>query len=217
MTECNQVLIVEDDEALSKMIGLLLRGKGYEVFEAVNLTSAKRILNNKPDLKCVIQDLGLPPKPSSIEAGLNIMSALLSIKPTLKIIVLTGQDKEQAAAEAIRRGAFDFLQKPIAMDALMSSVERAFLYFDTEKDLSLRGCFSVQLNTELDVSGLKESKDEFEYKLLKRVLDEEGYRITSTAKRLGVKRENLYYLFRKHDIDPEWVHKMHFDKNKASN
>ncbi|UQB42730.1 response regulator [Thiomicrospira microaerophila] len=216
MADSNQVLIVEDDEALSKMIGLLLRGKGYEVFEAINLASAKRVLNSKPDLKCVIQDLGLPPKPDSTEAGLKIMEELLALKPTLKIIVLTGQDKEQAAAEAIRRGAFDFLQKPIAMDALMSSLERAFLYFDTEKDLSLQGCFSVQLNTELDVSGLKESKDEFEYKLLKRVLDEENYHISSTAKRLGVKRENLYYLFRKHDIDPEWVHKMNFDKNKAA-
>ena len=205
----NQILIIEDDQALRKMMAAVLGHQGYSILQASSLRSAMDILNNEPLIKCVIQDLGLPPIPHSTEAGLESMREILAIKPWLKVIVLTGQDKQDAATQAIKQGAFDFLQKPVSMDHLLAAISRALLFFDSEKNLVSQGCFAVQLNSELDEGGLKGSKEGFELQLIKRVLEEEKYHISKTAARLGIRRENLYYLFRKHEIDSDWVHFMH--------
>ncbi|WP_044407676.1 response regulator [Thiomicrospira microaerophila] len=209
MVQDNQILIIEDDQALRKMISAVLSQQGYKALQAKNLATAMEILDSESGIKCVVQDLGLPPKPHSIEAGLGSMRQILSMRPWLKVIVLTGHDKQDAATQAIKEGAFDFLQKPVSMDLLLAAISRALLFFDTEKNLTTQGCFAVSLNSSLDDSGLKGSKEGFELNLIKRVLEEENYRILNVAKRLGVRRENLYYLFRKHGIDSEWVHRMH--------
>jgi DNA-binding NtrC family response regulator len=214
MAQDNQILIVEDDQALKKMMAAVLGQHGYKVWQASNLASAKKTLISESGIKCVIQDLGLPPQPNSTEAGLRSMREILAMKPWLKVIVLTGQDKEDAATQAIKEGAFDFLQKPVAMDLLLSAISRALLFFDSEKSLTRQGHFSVHLNSELDVAGLKGSKEDFELNLLKRVLEEEDYNVTKVADRLGIRRENLYYLFRKHKVDAEWIHRMQSERKK---
>jgi two-component system, response regulator RegA len=208
MAQTNQILIIEDDKALIKMMASVLAQQGFKTAQAKNLTKALELLEEDSSIKCVIQDLGLPPKPHSIEGGLQSMREILSLKPWLKVIVLTGQDKQDAATQAIKEGAFDFLQKPVSMDKLLTAITRAMLFFDTEKQLTAEGHYAVQLRSQLDEEGLKRSKEDFELHLLKRVLEEEGYDLTKSAERLGIRRENLYYLFRKHNIDPNWVYLM---------
>jgi DNA-binding NtrC family response regulator len=215
MTQANQILIIEDDQALLKMMASVLGQRGFTTAQARSLPKALEILKTEASIKCVIQDLGLPPKPNSIETGLNSMREILNLKPWLKVIVLTGQDKELASTQAIKEGAFDFLQKPVSVDQLLTAISRAMLFFDTEKQLTAEGHYAVQLRSHLDKDGLKGSKEDFELNLLKRVLEEESYDLNLASERLGIRRENLYYLFRKHAIDPNWVHFMYSQSNQS--
>lgn len=203
-----QLLIVEDDPALSKMLTSVLSLKGYEVLNAVDRQSALHQLEKNPTIQCVIQDLGLPPQPNSMEAGLDTMREVLSLFPAIKIIVLTGRGKQEAAIQAIREGAFDFFEKPVAIDILVTAIERSLLFFDAERSLQDDGLYSVHFHSQLEEEGLKATKDHFEAQLVKRVLQEVDYNVKTAAERLGLRRENLYYLIRKHEIDLERAQSM---------
>lgn len=196
-----QVLIVEDDAAMSKMLSSVLSLKGYQIFIADDQQSALAKLDSHPKIQCIIQDLGLPPKPASMEAGLETMRTILSANPNKKIIVLTGKDKQEAANQAISEGAFDFFEKPVAIDLLVSAIERSLLFSDTERNLQDEGTYTIRFNSELEDEGLKGVKDVFEEQLVRRVLNDVDYNVRLASARLGLRRENLYYLIRKHGID----------------
>lgn len=196
-----QILIVEDDESLNKMLATVLELDGYQVFRALNAEEALEILDLKLDIACVIQDLGLPPNPASMEAGLEVMRKIQAKKPGIKIIVFTGKDKQEAASKAIAEGAFDFFEKPVAIDLLVSSIERSLLFAEAEQNLQNQGTYLTRLKSELDNSGLKGAKDEFEERLVRQVLQDVDYNIRLASERLGLRRENIYYLIRKHNIN----------------
>lgn len=200
-----QLLIVEDDLALSKMLSSVLSLKGYEVLTSEDRYSALKVLEDHEDIRCVIQDLGLLPKPDSMEAGLDTMREILERHPAVKIIVLTGRDKQEAAVQAIRQGAFDFFEKPVSMEKLVDAIERSLMFFDAERSLQDEGTYAIHFNSTLEQDGLKVTKDHFEAQLVKRVLNESDFNVKMAADRLGLRRENLYYLIRKHGIDLDRV------------
>jgi DNA-binding NtrC family response regulator len=202
------LLIVEDDLSLAKMLGSVLSLKGYEVIQAHDGEQALAALDAQPGIQCVIQDLGLPPQPDSMEAGLETMQRILQQSPAVKIIVLTGRGKQEAAIQAIREGAFDFFEKPVSMDTLVASIERALLFFDAENSLQEEGLYAIRFNSTLEDVGLKGTKDSFEAQLVRRVLIETDYNVKMASTRLGLRRENLYYLLRKHNIELERTSEM---------
>lgn len=196
-----QILIVEDDQALRKMLSSVLGLKGYQVFVAEDQKSALQELETHPDIQCIIQDLGLPPEPSSMEAGLQTMRTILEQNPNKKIIVLTGKGKQEAAIQAIREGAFDFFEKPVSVDVLVNAIERSLLFFDAERSLQDEGTYPIHFSSSLEGEGLKATKDVFEAQLVRRVLNDVDYNVRLASERLGLRRENLYYLIRKHGIN----------------
>jgi DNA-binding NtrC family response regulator len=197
----NKVLLVEDDSAYRQILAKILANHGYLVTEAADRHDA--LAQHDQDTHgffCVLQDLGLPPDALSINEGLACMQALLAKQPSLKVIVLTCRDREEAGSRAIMQGAFDYLEKPIALDALLAAVERALLFSQTEHNLVSEGVVPVQFNAQLD-QGLRQSCEVFEAAVVRRVLEECDFNIRLAAEHLGVKRENLYYLIKKHDIN----------------
>ena len=197
----NKVLLVEDEQVYREMLSKILTQHGYSVDQAAHRDQALELQQQNPsNYFCVLQDLGLPPNPHAISEGLGCMQALLAKQPTLKIIVLTGRDRGEAGAQAVKIGAFDYLEKPIALDALIAAVERASFFSLTEQNLVSEGVVPVKFNAQLD-QGLRQSCDVFEASVVRRVLEECDFNIRAAADQLGIKRENLYYLIRKHDID----------------
>lgn len=197
----NKILLVEDDSVYRQMLAKILANHGYLVTEAVDrLDALSQYDQNLDGFFCVLQDLGLPPDAHSISEGLVCMQALLAKQPSLKVIVLTGRDRGEAGSQAIKLGAFDYLEKPIALDALLAAVERALLFAQTEHNLVSEGVVPVQFNAQLD-QGLRQSCEVFEAAVVKRVLEECDFNIRLAAEHLGIKRENLYYLIKKHNIN----------------
>ncbi len=197
----DKVLLVEDERVYREMLAKILSQHGYSVDQAADRDQALDLQQQNPSCYfCVLQDLGLPPNPHSISEGLGCMQALLARQPTLKIIVLTGRDRGEAGTQAVKMGAFDYLEKPIALDGLIAAVKRASFFSLTEQSLVLEGVVPVKFNAQLD-QGLRQSCAVFEAAVVRRVLEECDFNIRVAAEQLGIKRENLYYLIRKHEID----------------
>lgn len=200
MVLADTILLVEDDNALRLMVRGVLEIQGYPVLEADSRGSALDILKNHIQIGVVILDLGLPPSPHTPVEGLALIRSVGNIMRTVKIIVLTGQDQENTALEAIREGAFDFLAKPVSSSEILHSVRRAFLFCHKEQEMAADGLTRLQVNARMS-DGLKVVRDEVEEKLVRQVLQETGFNVYQSAARLGLKRESFYYFLKKFGIE----------------
>lgn len=113
------ILIIDDDPSITASFSQLLETRGYDVRtasradEAINSFSAV-------ELNLVITDVCLPGM-----SGLDALGAFRRLYPRLPVVVMTGQGSVDTAIEATKRGAFDYLLKPIDPDALLKVVEQA--------------------------------------------------------------------------------------------
>ncbi len=117
------LLIVEDDPALQKQIRWSL--DRFESVTAHDRESAMtQIRRHSPAV--VTMDLGLPPDADSVSEGFKLLEMMLATEPDTKVIVLTGQNDQANALQAVAMGAYDFLAKPFEPEVLNVSVDRAF-------------------------------------------------------------------------------------------
>lgn len=192
------VLLVEDDLALCGYLASALRDAGYQVLLAHDRAQALAHFGASPP-SLVLLDLGLPPQPSTLTEGLALLNEGLRQAPGTKIIVLTGQDEDAAALEAVRCGAFDFLVKPAPLESIFSALRRAELFVREEARLAQTGEARLHLTARVG-EGPKEAASTAEEQLLRRVLAATGYNMAETARRLGIAREHVYYYLNKYGI-----------------
>lgn len=193
------ILLIEDDITLAELMAGALELQGHACLRAGNRIEALQRLRDSPDVAVIFLDLGLPPCPNDMSEGLATLAAIQSEGYPAKVIVLTGQDQEEAALAAIRDGAFDFLGKPAAMERIYSAVNRALLFGKKEAELHDSGIARIQFNAVIG-EGLKQVRDDAEEKLVRQVLRETRFNIHESARRLGIKRENIYYFLKKFGI-----------------
>jgi ActR/RegA family two-component response regulator len=116
----NRLLLVEDDPVLRERMKWAL-GEHFQVVEADSVESTlARLEPGGSPVVCL--DLGLEGRP---EKGLDIIDAVLASDRGAKIVVITSDTDPATAKEAIRRGAFDLLSKPLDLDMLRNALERA--------------------------------------------------------------------------------------------
>ena len=194
-----RVLIVDDDPALREMLAMGLEAAGYAVAQAQSREAALQALDGfHPHV--VVLDLGMPPHEHGLEEGLAVLRWLQAHPRALKVIVLTGQDPERSAFEAVKLGAFDYLTKPVELPALVRAFERSLLFLQQERQLREQEQHQrVVLSLPLG-AGVKPARNVAEEQLLRQVLEETGFNIHETARRLRMTRENVYYLLKKYAI-----------------
>ncbi|MHB1174854.1 MAG: PEP-CTERM-box response regulator transcription factor [Sulfuriferula sp.] len=125
------LLVVEDDPGLQKQIRWSL--DGYDIQLAADReTALNQIRRFEPAV--VLLDLGLPPFPDSAEEGLATLQQILSIAPSTKIIVVTGNQDRANAVKAISLGAYDFYHKPFDPQILDMIIARAFRVHGLEQE-----------------------------------------------------------------------------------
>ena len=187
------VLIVEDDNALRAQVRFALE-EYYNVFEAGDREEAIECLE-KENIGIVILDLGLPPHENTPDEGIKILQYILE-NLTAKVIILTGQKTEGIAMDAIKEGAFDYILKPVNMEKILFSIERAILFRDAEEKLEKRGVKMISFNVEIG-QGLQPVREEAEKNFVLKVLRDTNFNIYKAAKLLNVKRESIYYFMKK--------------------
>lgn len=115
------ILIVDDEPDIRELISGVLEDEGYSVRTAATAEGAlSEIAMRKPDL--VVLDVWLQ---GSGMDGLEMLNYVKSIEDTIPVIVISGHGSIETAVSAIRRGAYDFLEKPFKSDRLLVVVERA--------------------------------------------------------------------------------------------
>jgi two-component system NtrC family response regulator len=127
-----RVLIVDDDEAIRTQTKWALN-QDYDVCLAEDRRGALDVFAATPPAVTLL-DLGLPPRPNGSEEGLAILSDILAIDNTAKIIVISGQSEKRNAIEAVGAGAYDFLCKPVEMDELKLVLRRCINVLDLERE-----------------------------------------------------------------------------------
>ena len=117
-----KLLIVEDDEGLQAQLKW-----AYEDFDVTIAGSRAEALTalRAVEPAVVTLDLGLPPDPDGVSEGFAVLDAIMELRPETKIIVASGHGARDSALQAIARGAYDFYQKPVDIDALGLIVRRA--------------------------------------------------------------------------------------------
>ena len=193
------IMLVEDDAVLRLLLRNSLEDASYTVLATESRPEALEKLKQADDIAVAIVDLGLPPVEHTTLEGLALIRTISTEYPAIKIIVLTGQDEEQSAFEAIREGAFDFLSKPARSQDILLAVQRAFLFHRKEQDMLAGGHARLQLNTRY-TDGLKAVREEAEEKLVRQVLKDTGFNVYKSAEKLGIKRESIYYFMKKFQI-----------------
>lgn len=114
-----RALVIEDDAASRRLLTAMLAPEGWEVATAADGGTGLALSESgQPDL--VILDLRLPGM-----HGLDVLAALHARDPHLPVIILTACGELKTAVEATRRGAFDYLTKPVDHDVLLLSCARA--------------------------------------------------------------------------------------------
>lgn len=123
MSDAKQtILLVEDDPGLQKQLKWSL--SDYELLIAADRDSAvAQLRRHEPPV--VLLDLGLPPDVDGATEGLAALQEILSLAPTTKVIVVTGNLDRSNAVQAIQMGAYDFFQKPFEPEVLALMISRA--------------------------------------------------------------------------------------------
>jgi len=115
----SNILVVDDDQDILKLISMRLVAAGYETATASNGVEAMSAISlHRPDL--VISDLRMPAMD-----GMALLEAVHNAHPTLPVIILTAHGSIPDAVRATQRGVFGFLTKPFDSQELLQQVAAA--------------------------------------------------------------------------------------------
>ena len=117
----HDILIVDDEADIRTMIADILQDEGYEVRQAADADQAlEAVKSRQPSL--VILDIWLE---GSRMDGLGILEILRHEHPGLPVLMISGHGTVETAVAAIKKGAYDFIEKPFKTDRLLLTVDRA--------------------------------------------------------------------------------------------
>jgi DNA-binding NtrC family response regulator len=113
------ILVVDDDPVIRRMLEKRLEKEGYEVLIAEDGYQAKKIFPQQ-HIDVVLTDLIMP---GSI-GGIEVLDIAKKINPTIEVILITAHSSVDTAVEAMKKGAADYLEKPINFDELFLRLEK---------------------------------------------------------------------------------------------
>jgi len=158
---------VDDDPVFLQVLGKAMARRGYDVLMASGIADAvARASDARPAMAVV--DLKLDG-----ETGLDLIPRLKEINPQMNIVVLTGYSSIATAVTAIKRGASEYLSKPVTA---------------ADVDKALSGEWQREDRLE-DLTPMSVERLEWEY--IQKVLQEHDGNISATARSLGMYRRTL--------------------------
>ncbi len=166
--ESPSLLIVEDDDDFRETLKLEFSDRGYLVKDADSFQAVSESLTHKP-YRFAIVDLRLRG-----DSGLDVIAQVLEHCPNCRIVVLTGYGSIPTAVEAVKRGAVNYLTKPVPIERL----EKA-LWVDLPDE--------PQPESDEPI----ESLDRHEQDYIEYVLLQCGGNISQAARWLGLHRQSL--------------------------
>ena len=119
-----KILVVDDEPSVTGSLEVILSGAGYEVLTANSVAASIAILN-RTSVDLVITDLRL-----SDATGIDLIKHIKKNSPEIEVILMTAYGSLDITIEAIKAGAYYYLEKPYTPDRLFTLVDRAFQLVD---------------------------------------------------------------------------------------
>ena len=176
MTEAPALLLIDDDRLFLQTLGRSLQRRGTVVASAHDSATALHTLqHNSFDL--ILLDLNLDG-----ESGLKLLQQILTLQPDARVVMLTAYASVATAVDAIKRGAENYLCKPVTANDIVALL-------DDDAD-----------DAEEPVQDNPLSVDRLEWEHLQRVLLENGGNISATARALNMHRRTLQRKLQKRPV-----------------
>lgn len=152
-----KILIVDDEIGILDTVSEILKDEGYDTFTAENAEDALNIIE-KQEIDLVFLDVWLP-KMSGIEA----LKKLKEKDSQIPVIMISGHANIEIAVQAIKLGAFDFLEKPPSMERVILTTERALQFKNLEKEnIKLRSSITKKYELIGSSNAMKRIKTQIE-------------------------------------------------------
>lgn len=119
MKKEKSVMVVDDDHAHRTMLKTLIGGWGYDITEADDGSTAIEKVKQQPF------DLALMDVRMLKVSGIEALEKIKVINPAIPVIIMTAYSSVETAVEALKKGAYDYITKPIDFDKLKLTMERA--------------------------------------------------------------------------------------------
>jgi FixJ family two-component response regulator len=134
-----ELFIVDDDPMICDLLGVTFNSEGYQVKTFIDGEEFNRVARSRTPPACVILDFLMPGR-----SGPDILKEIHAPSYAAPIIVMSGMAGIPMAVEAIKSGAFDFIEKPFALRALVDRVSDAIAAWARHR---MDGNNSVRLRT----------------------------------------------------------------------
>ncbi len=121
MKTAGDILIVDDERDIRLLIAATLRDEGFSTMEAASAGEARDLMASKPPGLAIL-DIWM--RDSDMD-GLELLDWVKGIYPDLPVLMISGHGTVETAVQAIRNGAYDFIEKPFKEDRLLLMVQRA--------------------------------------------------------------------------------------------
>ncbi|MBU2478980.1 MAG: response regulator, partial [Gammaproteobacteria bacterium] len=114
------VLIVDDDRDFAESLQDLLGAHNYSARIASSSEEAMRVLLHFP-AQVVLLDIRL-----GLQSGIRLLDEIRSVMPDILSVMITAYSSVETAIEALRRGAYDYLPKPVRAEVLIAALDKCF-------------------------------------------------------------------------------------------
>jgi DNA-binding NtrC family response regulator len=140
-----RILIVDDEEIIASTLQEFLQGEGYDVAIASDAPSALASIE-KFEPEVALCDVQLPGTD-----GLELLEKLLKLRPEMLVLIITAYATVESAVAAFRKGAHDYLMKPVIFDELLAKLDRLIRF----RHLTLENqALRKQLHAPVDITTL---------------------------------------------------------------
>lgn len=197
------ILVVDDEVGIRELLSEILFDEGYRIHLAENAAQARSFReSHEPDL--VLLDIWMPDTD-----GLTLLKEWVAQELlTMPVIMMSGHGTIETAMEAMRIGAADFLEKPIALQKLLSTVAKAI-----QQGVPVVMQYSESAPAEIDIEGyakvalpldlpLREAREHFDSLYFNYQMQKEGGNISRIAEKAGIERTHLYRKLKQLGIKP---------------
>ena len=132
MIENQNILIIDDEIDICKLISGVLEDEGYQTYNAQNSDSAISIIS-EDNIDLIILDVWL--EGSKLD-GIELLQEIHSRRPEIPIIIISGHGNIDTAVTAIKIGAYDYLEKPFKTERLMHTIKRASETYNLRQEIT---------------------------------------------------------------------------------
>ncbi len=145
----SKILIIDDERAIRNTLKDILEYEGHSVVLAENGTIGLDLLSENSDIEIILCDIKMP----GLD-GIEVLEKVIEMQIDAPVIMISGHGTVDNAVEAIKKGAFDFIEKPLDLNRLLITIKNA-----TERSdlISQTKVLKKKVNKKYEIIGESES------------------------------------------------------------